>query len=256
MKAVCAQLVCDQTSVSLAVPSCFGCQTDGGGTVPDWVPADAKIHIDLVGGTPQARAWVEGTGEVAVNTLLGSDPNTETGWGPTIYNPSYLTANGYVDQTAVNSIVAISGLRSGILAGATIVLREKVLGVPFDNNFVLLSADGSAAIQYNGNMGTGGGELYSWASDIDVEIPNILNVGPGDINVIAITNTPTRAEYAINGSAPASAVLTTTDFPVSGPSEIIAVVIDIGSDSLCAFQSITIYDPLPTTAGLPGLSLP
>lgn len=30
---------------------------------PAWVPADAKIQIDLVGGDPQGRAWVEGIGE-------------------------------------------------------------------------------------------------------------------------------------------------------------------------------------------------
>lgn len=51
----------------------------GGGGVPEWVPADAKVHIDFFGGDPQGRAWVEGTGEVAIDMLLGSDPNTE-GW--------------------------------------------------------------------------------------------------------------------------------------------------------------------------------
>ncbi len=72
---------------------------EGGGGAPEWVPdAFAEgIYIDLVGGDPQGRAWVFGTGEVAVDTQLGSDPNTENGWAVSGYEAGRFSANGYGD---------------------------------------------------------------------------------------------------------------------------------------------------------------
>src|SRR5580765_7464155 len=71
----------------------------GGGSAPDWVPNNAKIHIDLIA---PGRAWTEADGEVAIDTLLGSDPNTEAGWYPTEYNPTNLTGDGYGNAAGIN----------------------------------------------------------------------------------------------------------------------------------------------------------
>jgi hypothetical protein len=102
----------------------------GGGTAPDWVPADAKIHIDLVGGTPQGRAWVDGTGEVAVETLLGSDPNTDNAWGTTSYDSANLTADGYVWSASGDGAIAFLGvLRAAVVGGSTSVIRTKTLAL-------------------------------------------------------------------------------------------------------------------------------
>src|SRR5262245_6371014 len=66
-----------------------------GGGAPDWVPANALIHIDFV----NDRAWSDGA-EVAIDTLVGADPNTVDAWGETEYDPDNLNADGYAGTVA------------------------------------------------------------------------------------------------------------------------------------------------------------
>src|SRR6185436_2452345 len=120
----------------------------GGGGAPDWVPANAVIHIDLVGGSPQGRAWNNGA-EVDVDTLLGTDPNTPNGWAQTEYDPADLTANGLVYGTSGEDLppALIGAARTLMLDGATIRVEFYQTAQGDPSPLALLSADGNDAIQ-------------------------------------------------------------------------------------------------------------
>jgi len=223
-----------------------------GGGAPDWVPANAVIHIDLIGGTPQGRAWVAGTGEVAVDTLLGSDPNTEAAWGPTSYDPSHLSAGGYS-----NGVLAFIGsARDSLLTGTT--YRSVFQSGPTTASpepLILVSADGNSAIEiYYREISPHSINASSWGGGLDETIDMISNTGVGSINVVAMTITPVRLDIAMNGSSPITASLTTDDFPTSGDSPLVAAIIDLSPLEDRFLQTITLYDPLPSTAGLSELS--
>jgi hypothetical protein len=217
----------------------------GGGDTPDWVPANAVIHIDLVGGDPQGRAWVEGTGVVAVDTLLGNDPNTTANYEETLYDPAALVASGYSKQDATDGHPpAFIGLaRTKFLEGTTIRVQFK----EGDTQLVSRSTDDNAAIQMD--IGVDGVQAYSngpFGTETYYEFYN--NVGDGSaVNAVAITFTATRFEFAVNGNDPVAGVLVEADLPVESPLSYVVFYTDM-------LQSITLYDPLPSTAGLSELS--
>jgi len=229
--------------------------SSAGGT-PAWVPAGARIHIDLVGGTPQGRAWVDGTGEVAVDTLLGSDPNTESGWNVTFYDPAYLMSDGYYGDGVVLVTAFIGAARSKVLTGGTTVVRFRdPLSCLTHSVFALVSADGNNGleIELRGNQSQRV-NANSWNGSLDLTIQNILNtLADGAINVLAFTLTQTRIDFAVNGSDAVTSPLTVDDYPVDGDGALVAVVID-QRQNCEAIQSITIYDQLSTIAGLSELS--
>lgn len=231
----------------------FSLLTDGdeGGGAPEWVPENSKIHIDLVGGSPQGRAWVDGIGAVAVDTLLGSDPNTESSWGATGYDAGALTADGYVchDNPAGSRPIAIIGAaRTKFFTGCTFCFGVKKAEADNSPYFAILSADGNDALEVDFNASRSV-DAYSSEGDLDLEIPNITNIGVGAIDVLAVTYTATRFEIAANGGGPDSAILTETETPPGNP--LVAIIIDGTTD---AIQYITVYDPLPSTIGLSVLS--
>jgi len=226
-------------------------EEEGGGGDLDWVPDNAKIHIDLVGGDPQGRAWVDGTGVVAVDTLLGTDANTESGWSATVYDPDQLGADGY--QGSTNGVAFIGELRTAILSGATMVVRQKhATGGIAANPFVAVAADGNAGVFFQLSTEPNEAKAGSYVGDL-ASIPSIVNAGDASFNVIAFTTTPTRLDYAVNGSSAEAVALTAEDYPVSGESQIVATLVDTSSATEYV-QSITLYDPLPSTAGLSELS--
>jgi hypothetical protein len=221
------------------------------GDTPDWVPDNAVIHIDLVGGSPQGRAWVEGTGAVAVDTLLGSDANTETGWGEsTSYDPEKLTADGYVQGFAAFALIGAA--RTALLAGATVRAQTKHL-VTFDEgqpalNIAIVSADGNDAIEFNLNYNNA--QVSSRGGSLSETVDSVSNVGVGAMNALSLTFTETRAEFAVNGFDAEAGVIETADRPPGNP--LVAVAVDTNEN--VAYQIITLYDPLPSTAGLSELS--
>jgi hypothetical protein len=219
---------------------------------PAWVPADAKIHIDFLGGDPQGRAWVEGTGEVAIDTLLGNDANAEAGWGlPTGYSSSDLSAEGYAPPTAT---AFIGTARTLLLAGATMRLASKqksTLSPPSAVPLALVAVDGVDAVQVDQAITQSAITVLSWAGAENAS-EGVLNSSADADNAVAITVTATRLEAAANGNITLAAItLTSSDRPPGNP--LVAALFQF-TNNYAVVQSITLYDPLPSTAGLSALS--
>ena len=228
-------------------------EEEPGSSTPDWVPTNAKIYIDLVNN----RAWTEEGGEVAIDTLLGSDPNTENGWDTSEYdNSNSIDGQGYYTS---QPLAFIGGARSMLLAGATSVVRlrqfDSIGGT--DINFVMLSADGNDGIEVDLD-GSRSATGYDWSGtliDPPINVPNIRNEVLGEIptgavvNVLAFTIVSDRIDVAANGSDAETVVPTGALLPGLNP--LVAAILYANG---LAIQSITIYDALPTTAGLSELS--
>jgi hypothetical protein len=220
----------------------------GGGPAPQ-PPTNARIYIDLVA----RRAWVDGD-EVAVDTLLGSDANTENAWGPSSYDPAKLTADGYVYVTDGSDFPAFIGpALSMVLDAATIVVATKRVADNSNTTFyplIAMSADGNDAVEVDLNSA---GWLYvlsyGGASSI-VALSGRTNVGLGSSNRIAMTLTSDRLDAAANAYAAGAGPLTATDRPPGNP--LVAAGVDPKANN--AIQSIAIYDALPNTTGLSELS--
>lgn len=225
---------------------------ESGGGRPAWVPADAIIHIDLVGGSPQGRAWTSTDGEVAVDTLLGVDANTTNGWSMTEYDPADLTAHGLVYGTGGANIppALIGAARTLVLDAATIRIEFYQAAQGDPSPLVLLSADGNDAIQVDFIASLSNSlRVTSWGGSLSESITGCFNVGAGVSNAAAITITGSRIDVAANGSAAITATFDSLDRPPGNP--LVAVVTDA---LVQALVSITLYDALPDTTGLSALS--
>lgn len=219
-------------------------EIDGGGA-PDWVPENAKVYIDLVNN----RAWTEDDGEVAIDTLLGSDPNTENGWSATAYNPAKLDEEGLERDLDTNLPPAFIGTAlAKLLSGATFVFRT--FGQYESLEFAIMSADGSDAI-YTSSSGTDF-SVSSYNGPLSVTAVGSLNAMPEEgqttTNVIAMTLTDDRVDLAVNGSSAETSSLTSSDRPSDNP----FVAALVGWQYY--MQSIAIYDALPDATGLSELS--
>ena len=239
----------------LALLRLVGKAEDGEGeAVSEWVPEGAAIHIDLVGGDPQGRAWVEGTGEVAVDTLLGSDANASSAIGTTEYNSAYLTVDGYVvplDSTPEPAFIGAA--RTTVMDSATLVVKFKqILAGPLGTIAVnLMSANGDDGLFVDIRMAsTRKGIIGSYNGDLTGELANLANNTIGTYNIGAVTVTPTRLEFAMNGGVAIAGTVEEIDRPSGNP--LVAAVVD--TNLSVALQSITLYDPLPSTDGLSELS--
>jgi hypothetical protein len=184
--------------------------------------------------------------------LLGSDPNTANGQNSSEYDPSLLTADGYICNADTGVGLAFIGeARAKILDAATIVYRVvNVTGefITTYSYFALLAADGHNAVEVDTDAPT---VAYAWHG-VSATIADTANDGfLGALNQIAATITNTRLEAALNGSAAVALTLSNVDRPSGNP--LVAVYFQTinGQDAL---QSITIYDPLPDTTGLSALS--
>lgn len=219
-----------------------------GGDRPDWVPANAVIHIDLVRAFNDLdAAWTAVDGVVAIDTLLGNSAAADSGWGaPTAYDPDDLTGNGYVSSTAL-ALIGSAGAK--MLAGSTFRIVTKQVSGPTAYTFTILADDAGAAVEVstNGNSGSKYARFASWNGPTEENVNNILNVGVGAINVVAGTFVGARIEGAANGSDPVDAVMEAGEY-----ASLDASVLDGFTE--CALQAFTIYDPLPSTAGLSALS--
>ena len=227
------------------------------------VPANAKIHIDFLGGSPQGRAWSNGA-EIAIDTLLGSDPNAVNGRGDTAYNPGYIGSFGYqvpseqVDPGVIINVAFIGAARTALLDAATFVIREKLnshdVTLVGTINIELLSEDGNDAAEIDVGYPAHSVSGYTWngAPALDLLISNILNESAnGAVNVLAATITSTRMDIAVNGSTAQTGTMDSSMRPPGNPLVAAIFICDFRQ----AIQSITIYDPLPSTTGLSALSV-
>lgn len=218
---------------------------DSGGGAPDWVPANAKIYIDLVGN----RAWTEADGIVAIDTLLGSDPNTVNGWGATAYDAADLTENGLVYSAHPPALIGTA--RSAMLSGGTMRMQQvsTTTGNP-NTSIALVATNGSDALE--ADLSAVNIAISSWGGSLVGHINSVANVSytdSGIVNAMALTVVDDRFELAANGSSVIIGSLASNDRPVANP--LSTVVVDV---SFGALQSIAIYDPLPDTTGLSALS--
>lgn len=206
---------------------------------------DALITIIL---TEAGRgAWVSGS-PVAIDTLLGADPNTDNTYGTSAYHVESLTEDGYADLGDFPA--AIGELRTAILAGATVEIGYKEVVSPSTAGVNLAAADGGDAIDIALKADTNRElEVSSWSGDISVVVPNIANAGTGAINVVAFTIVSDRIDIAANGSDAETAVVGEDERPPGNP--FASVSFYIQTETL---QYIKVYAPLPDTTGLSELS--
>jgi len=231
------------------------------GNVPEWVPANAVIHIDLVRAfNALDAAWTAADGIVAVDTLLGED--VDASWySETEYDAANLTANGYIPDNGVFPAL-LGAAKTNILAGSTVVIRLKqVLANPVTASvsLVLVSNDEWVSLDYITNPNTSVGVVSSLSGSINNTTTAALNLGINVLNAMACTVTSDRFDIALSGSAAVAGVLTTgseedySDDLIEGH-PLAAAMVTMGSGQFYAIQSITLYDALPSTAGLSELS--
>lgn len=224
------------------------CQVRVDGDVEDDGGDEALITIIL---TEAGRGATVNGESVAIDTLLGADPNTDNYWAETGYDPEAdLTADGLVYADVPPAF--IGALRSAMFSagGGTFVIGLKQVESnvqPVD--IVAVPSSGGAAIEFsfaNRNLSVGGG------GQLSLLISNIVNAiegTPGSVNVVAFTLVPgERLDVAINGADAVTSELDEDDWP--DENEPVAFLIDTQD----AIQFIKQYAPLPDTTGLSELS--
>lgn len=224
----------------------------GGDDRPDWVPANATHHIDFVRAFNELdAAWTAADGVVAVETLLGSDPNTDNAWGTTGYDGETLNEFGYPASSV--DIGFIGSARAKIIAGATMVARYTTpVAEQGGLAYYIVAANGNDAVFFETVAGSTKRIIAgSYSGDASGQITNIINSGGAGVNVIAVTATPARGEFAANGSDPVALVFDASDWP---PGELVAALLSPTGSGDAALQSITLYNALASATGLSALS--
>lgn len=210
---------------------------DDDGT-PAWVPAGAKIHIDLFNN----RAW--NNGEVEIDTLLSS------------FLPENLSpGQGYIGNLdyAGDALAAVLG---SFTCRIQYLWPEGVIQGILDDTFLISEGTSSYALQLSLRFPTSQArfEGYNEASLVMSSAPFNTGESADVFNTVAFTLTIVedggRMEFALNGSAAMSGTYDMDDRPAASFDRARTV-----SEAL-VLQSITLYDPLPTTAGLSELSEP
>lgn len=200
------------------------------------IPANAVIHIDLVG---TARAWTAASGEVGADTLLGTDPNTQNGWYLSGYDPNNVTADGYVATDAV--LALIGSARAKVLAGATIRVQSKSIDPVSGLSIAAMSADGNDGVEFDALSSNGQVRALSYRGPLNNTLDGVVPSAVGLTKAIAATLTGNRADVSANGSVTLAGNLADADRPVANP--LVAVVVDGGYPNTSAIQTITIYEP-------------
>lgn len=213
-----------------------------GGGAPEWVPENAKVHIEF----NNNRAWTETSGEVEIDTLVGTDPDTENYWGASAYNESDLTEDGLTNTDSTQPALIGEALTK-LLGGATVRVQFVASPAGPGGWFVMSSANGAAALQIGPEIG--GNVTVSGANEELVVLTSVLTTDPGALNAIAFTLVDARFEIAASGSEEGTATLDNpSEFPPESP--LSTALLDFGG----SVQTVTLYDALPDTTGLSALS--
>ena len=222
----------------------FGAGVDEGGGAPEWVPEGAVIHIDLVGGDPQGRAWVDGTGEVDLNTFLDDLYDNF----PDISD--CLEIDGLIQTEAtVQASGALSDLLSDIAAGSTVVLEF----VCNDDHEVLLQLDREFStdfIRFSFEIVTGKLLIQSYitATETHAIIATANAVTLNEVAKVALTYDETKLSASLNGGAVVT-VASTANFD----SDNIFIGNYDSGDGLHRLRSLSVYTIRPD-ADLVGLA--
>jgi hypothetical protein len=115
-----------------------GTSSSAGTAALPWItpalPPDAIINVDFL----TNKGFVAGTGEVGIETLIGSDPETEWALGPTEYDPAYVTQYGYEPYRKPGEVMPamIGALKTAALGGKSIVIKFQTPPSPPASNWV------------------------------------------------------------------------------------------------------------------------
>jgi hypothetical protein len=224
---------------------------------PEWIPEGAIMHIDLVGGSPQGRAWTQADGEVDVDTLLGADPVSGDG----LYDPVNYVPEGYsFTEFFPYPPNFINALKNAYLSECTITFQYMQLQAELQTDIPGISA---RSLDYINEIMTQAQWWEPWNAEamssgpgpFSVVIPSIINMGLGALNKFAITITNTRFDMAVNGSDAVAGTMNSVDRPPGNPLVSVSISACGYTAHYLALQSITVYPTLPTTSGLKELSV-
>lgn len=212
------------------------------------IPANARIHIDFVNNF----GWTDRHGVVAIGSLIGGDHNTDNGWGASAYISSALISSGLDMSALPNKLIAFIGpALDKMLAGATTVVNATTGNTDATQiSIALLSADGNNAMEADFGGGLIDVNSYGVLSFEDEAI-NTNNGVVGVSNAIAVSIDSSNGRLEIAGNGYADHVIAQTVSADERANMVAAVVASAGT---CIIKSITIYDLLPTIAGLALLS--
>jgi len=223
----------------------------GGGGAPEWVPEGALIHIDLVRAfNAQDAAYVDGTGVVAVDTLLGADVNADAYWGDTsAYSSEDLGATGLIPATFVAFIGAARTLLT-TETGVSVVLGLANAGTTGDGELFISSASGNSAMKVT--IGGGAPGTASVISDLpgaDDFFTGNIGIDPFDTNDtckvgFTIAQPVSTGAVCANGGVANTDSIDAEDWPGEGEEFVAAAY----ATAEIALVSVTIYAPVSAAA--------
>lgn len=209
----------------------------GGSGVPEWVPTDAKIYIDLV----NDRAWTEDDGEVAINTLLADDPdNGFQGLLAVVSEGEGAVITSSDDDVSAGAKFIGSALAS-VLAGSTLLLDYEADGSdqvthltielfspPDFNSDDRIFVFGGTDITLNDAAGSYNAGAY--------------NVSDG-ANKLAATFSSTKIAVSSNGAVTTSHADPLHPDPITAAAVLFNVNGNEGNPSTLKVRTITVFDP-------------
>ena len=224
--------------------------------MPEWVPANALVHIDLVGGSPQGRAWVDGVGEGAVDTLFGEDANAENYWdGASGYDPGALTASGLVPSGVAAFIGAARTLLT-TASGVSVVMQVTNSGVNGSGVIYISSASGNSAYKVTtaAHDDNGHADIIADVSGASFRVEaDLVPFADGSKIGFTLAQPTSTGALSVNGGAAATSTIGASEWPVSGEEFVAAAyVLDNPADPV-ALGAITIYAPVNLSV-LPALT--
>jgi hypothetical protein len=213
------------------------------------VPANAVIHIDLVGGTPQGRAWVDGVGEVALTSVVDLTGGELVPQGLKVFTDSSIETNPLLIGDAL--AWASAHVRAFTF---TVEWQDASTADPHEVGSVILTAieehiaSSGTGIDVGTLLGPPNTSVY--ASDLMGNYDPLGTIVTDGLNKVAFTyiDNDTYASAFLGGAAIAG--------PTDGEVNPGYQSFSLGSLGSHAgyIRYFTFYDPLPSTAGLSELS--
>jgi hypothetical protein len=216
--------------------------TSGGVSV---IPSGAIVNIDFIGKT----AFVQGTGSVGIETLIGYDPVLDALWGPngTWYDSTALGPYGYDYQmgTTENGVYPpafIGALKTATLGGKSIVVTMQQKPGDFTNGnadwrIYIITADRAKQIWFQ----TGDGYVESGSYNGSIVLADVWQYDDAGSKLNAFGFTIAKSDHwdlASNNLKANTSPLTDSDTPPANP------LSGIGFDAYGPIASITVYDTL------------